>query len=250
MSALAEALKNEHTKRLLRATRLRPAQQLPRTDTAHYRMPILMQAGGWLDLGRYRDAEIPPAEWEGLTYTTYETDPHTFFAPIKSASGKVELVPAGRYGKNDLEAQWTENAERCPTIVAWLESIGARVGRVQLLRMAPNTLRECRWGLHLDNNNNANPETNGWAVRVWLELTDDRTSCLIVRQQEFDVSTEVRIPLPKYQQIVVDSQWLYHGGYHHGPGARYALIATVESGPALERWIERQRTAGGIGAGS
>jgi hypothetical protein len=204
-------------------------------------MPVLMEAGGWLDLGQYRGPEIPSVEWESLTYTTYATDPHTFFAPITSASGKIELTPAGRYGKNDLEAEWTDNAKKCPTIVKWLESIGARFGRVQLLRMAPNTLRECRWGLHLDNNNNANPESNGWAVRVWLELTDDDSSCLVVRQEEFDVSSEVQIPLPKYKQIVVDSQWLYHGGHHKGPDLRYALIATVESGPELERWIEQQR---------
>ena len=49
-----------------------------------------------------------------------------------------------------------------------------------------------------------------------------------------------RSPLPKYQQAVVDSEFLYHGGYHHGPGTRYALITSVESGPASEQWIESQ----------
>lgn len=241
MSALAETFRNEHTKRLLRATGLRAAQQIPRTETGHYRMPILVEAGGWLDLGLYRGPEIPSSEWESLTYTTYATDTSTYFAPITSASGKIELTGAGEYGKNDLEAEWTENAHKCPTIVKWLESLGARFGRVQLLRMTPNTLRECRWGLHLDNNNNGNPESNGWAVRVWLELTQDDSSRLVVRTGEFDRASEVQIPLPRYQQIVVDSQWLYHGGYHSGEHTRYALIATVESGPELEHWIEQQR---------
>jgi hypothetical protein len=27
---------------------------------------------------------------------------------------------------------------------------------------------------------------------------------------------------------------------HHGPGARYTLITSVESGPALKKWSESQ----------
>jgi len=103
-------------------------------------------------------------------------------------------------------------------------------------------MRETRWGLHLDNNNAANkPDENGWVVRCWLELTDDDTSALVVRRDQFDKSTEVSIALPRYQQAVVDSEFLYHGGYHHGPGIRYALITSVESGPALEQWVESQQ---------
>ena len=33
---------------------------------------------------------------------------------------------------------------------------------------------------------------------------------------------------------------LYHGGFHTGPQIRYAAIVSVESGPALERWIQSQ----------
>ena len=122
----------------------------------------------------------------------------------------------------------------------WLESVGARFGHVQLLRMSPNTLNECRWGLHLDNNNEGNPETNGWAVRIWLELTHDDSSRLVVRPEEFDARSEVQVPLPRFKQVVVDSQRLYHGGYHHGTATRYALISTVESSPELERWMESE----------
>ena len=136
---------------------------------------------------------------------------------------------------------WTENAKKCPTIVKYVESIGARFGRVQLLKMKPNTMRECRWGLHLDNNNAANKaDENGWVVRSWLELTDDDSSALVVRRDQFSKASEVKIALPKYQQAVVDSEFLYHGGFHHGPGTRYALITSVESGPAMEKWIESQ----------
>jgi len=242
MPTLISALKNEHTKRVLRATRIRPPAG-PRGKTPHYRMPVLEAAGGYLVLGKYRGPAIPRREWEDLSYTTYATDPATFFAPITSATGKVELKGFWEYGKADLEGVWTENARKCPTLVRWIDSAGTRFGRVQLLRMSPNTLRECRWGLHLDNNNRGNPESNGWIVRVWMELTDDPASVLVMRAAEFDRKGEIRIPLPRYQQVVVDSEALYHGGYHAGPQNRYAVIVSVESGPALERWIQGQLPA-------
>jgi len=145
-------------------------------------MPVLEAAGGYLVLGKYRGPKIPRREWEDLTYTTYATDPATFFAPITSATGKIELKGFREYGKADLEGVWTENARKCPTLVRWIESAGTRFGRVQLLRMSSNILRECRWGLHLDNNNQGNPESNGWIVRVWMELTDDPASVLPMGQ--------------------------------------------------------------------
>ncbi|HUE27209.1 MAG TPA: hypothetical protein VMP89_10590 [Solirubrobacteraceae bacterium] len=240
MSTISDAMKNEVVKRVLRTSGVRPAQQMPRRGTGHYRMPQLEANGGWLALEPYRGPEIPAVEYESLTYTTYPTDPNTFFAPITSATGEIELGAFGNQGKTDLDREWTPNADKCPTIIKWLESVGARFGKVQLLRMSPNTLRECRWGLHLDNNNNLNPESNGWAVRVWHELTDDASSRLVVRQEEFDKRSEVQIPLPQHAQVVVDSQWLYHGGYHQGTHTRYAMISTFESGPELERWIESQ----------
>jgi hypothetical protein len=239
MPALMSALKNEHTKRVLRVTGIRPPAQLGK-KTQHYRMPLLEAAGGHLVLRKYGGPEIPEREWKDLTYTTYTSDPGTFFAPLTSATGKLELKGFWEYGKPDLDGVWTENAGKCPTLVNWVESLGVRYGRVQLLRMSPNTLREARWGLHLDNNNQRNPESNGWVVRVWMELTDDAGSALIVRPAEFDRKGEVQIQLPRYQQAVVDSETLYHGGYHGGSHTRYAMIVSVESGPALERWISSQ----------
>ncbi len=235
MPVLISALKNEHAKRVLRVTRIRPpaARQ---GKTPHHRVPALEAAGGCLVLGKYRGPEIPRREWEDLTYTTYATDPATFFAPVTSATGKMELKGFWEYGKADLEGVWTENAGKCPVLAGWIGSIGARFGRAQLLRMSPNTLRECRWGLHLDNNNQGNPESNGWIVRVWMELTDDPESMLVVRPAEFDRKRERQIPLPRYQQVIIDSEALYHGG----PRTRYAVIVSVESGPALERWIQSQ----------
>jgi len=98
----------------------------------------------------------------------------------------MELKGFWEHGQADLDGIWTDYASKCPVLVGWITSMGPRFGRVQLLRMAPNTLRECRWGLHLDNNNQGNPESSGWIVRVWLELTDDPASMLVIRPAEFD----------------------------------------------------------------
>jgi hypothetical protein len=241
MSIATSALKNEYTKRALRILGVRKAGLVPEMKSAHYRMQALENHGGFQVLRKYSGPAVPPEEWESLEYTTYATDPMTTFAPITSPTGKVELVGAREAGEGDLDGwSWTPNAAKCPSIVSWLESVGARFGRVQLLRMKPNTLRECRWGLHQDNNNEANSEGNGWIVRLWLELTDDHSSALLVRSREFDRSTETSIRLPKYQQAVVDSEALWHGGHHRGPGIRYALIASFESSPELEKWMRSQ----------
>ena len=76
--------------------------------------------------------------------------------------------------------------------------------------------------------------------RLWMELTDDPASMLVLRPAEFDRKDEVQIPLPRCRKVVIDSEALYHGGYHAGPRTRYAVIVSVESGPALERWIQSQ----------
>lgn len=150
------------------AERWHIAARLPKEDNrGGADMPVLQAAGGHLVLGRYRGPEIPRREWEDLTYTTYATDPGTFFAPITSATGKTELKGFWEYGKADLEGVWTANAKKCPALVSWIESIGARFGRAQLLRMTPNTLRECRWGLHLDNNRATRSPTAGSCECGW-----------------------------------------------------------------------------------
>jgi hypothetical protein len=239
-STLTSALKNEHTKRILHVTGIR-RPSLTQRRTPHYRMPKLVANGGYLLLKKYDGPEIPKSEYEDLAFTTYASDQSTVLAPITSATGEIELRGFEAYGRPDLDGIWTDNAKKCPTIVSYVESIGARFGRVQLLKMQPNTIRECRWGLHLDNNNAVNvPDKNGWVVRVWLELTDDESSSLVVRSSQFDKNSETRIALPRYQQAVVDSELLYHGGYHRGPGIRYALIVSLESGPALEKWVDSQ----------
>jgi hypothetical protein len=40
---------------------------------------------------------------------------------------------------------------------------------------------------------------------------------------------------------VIDTERLYHVVHNPGPGPRYALITSLESGDVLNRWIESQR---------
>jgi len=237
---VAELLKNEYTKQALRLAGIRKSPFVPEPRAAQYRAPLVESQNGAVVLRRCDGPDIPAPEWESLEYTTYKSDPFTFFAPITSPTGRIEMVGASEVGKDELDCVPTPNADRCPAIMKWLNSIGTRYGRVQLLRMKPNTLRECRWGLHRDNNNQMNPAPNGWIVRVWLELTNDSTSTLLVRQGEFDRRSERAIKLPQGQQVVVDSERLWHGGFHAGTHIRYALIASVESSPTLNTWIESQ----------
>jgi hypothetical protein len=55
-----------------------------------------------------------------------------------------------------------------------------------------------------------------------------------------DPETEVRLPLHRGARFVLDTQRLWHVVCHPGPGSRYALISSYESGPALEQWIDTQ----------
>ena len=145
-----------------------------------------------------------------------------------------------RHGKADKDGVWTPNAKVAKTIKQWVESIGVRYGRVQLIRKDPNSRRETYWNLHLDDNNRLNPDEEGWVVRLWLELTDDPNSYMILRENEFDKKSELRIPLPQYSQFIVDSENIFHSVHHDHEHIRYGVIVSLESGPALEKWVKKQ----------
>lgn len=240
MKVLDPVLKNEFSKRMYTALGIRKPFQV-QTSTSHYRMPDLEQAGGYLKLTPYTGPQIPPEEWLSLEYVNYPTDPNTFLAPLTSATGENILRGFWDFGKPDLDGIWTSNADKAPTLRRYVESIENRFGRVQLIRQQPNTLRETRWALHVDDNNRLNPESNGWVVRLWLELSDDPTSALVLRPSPFDRQGEVQIPLPRHAQAVVDSERLFHAGFNRGPNTRYALITSMESTPQLQEWIRAHR---------
>src|ERR1700730_559897 len=114
MPPLKQALKNQYTKRIMYATGVKHPQKLARRETPHSRRPKLVANGNYMILDRYRGPEIPPQEWESLEYTTYATDPTTYFAPITSATGKIELETFSDFDKCDLDREWTPNAEQTP----------------------------------------------------------------------------------------------------------------------------------------
>lgn len=232
-------LKNSVMKRVYRKTGLRKLW-VEQRHTKHDHSALLEANGGVLVLKDYKGPEIPKEEWESLKFVTYYTDPKTFFAPIASATGIAKMEGFWKYGKPDKDGIWTPNAKVAKTIKKWVEDIGVRYGRIQLIRKEPNSLRETYWNLHLDDNNRLNPEEEGWVVRLWLELTDSPNSYMILRNKEFDRKSEFRIPLHRGTQLLIDSEYLFHSVWHNDSHMRYGVIVSLESGPKLEKWIKSQ----------
>ena len=203
----------------------------------HVYMDVLREKG-FVELRPYAGPEINPSEWEDIEYINWKSSGAEVFAPIASALGELENAGFWDHGKPDKDGVWTANAPKCPSLVRWTEQVGARFGRVRVIKLEPQDDDRAVHLLHLDDNNRLNPDGEGWVVRTWLELTDSPESCMIVRADKNDPSTESRIRLRKGAQYVVDSERLYHAVTHAGPHTRYAVIASFECGPQLEEWID------------
>jgi hypothetical protein len=208
----------------------------------------VMNEKGFVVLRDYDGPPIPEQEWMGLEYMDWKSGGDTNFAPIASALGEMECAGFWDHGKPDKDGIWTSNASVCPTLVSYVEQAGARYGRVRIIKLNPSDEPSALRQLHLDDNNRLNPEGEGWVVRSWLELTDSPDSHMILREDKDDPSTESRVSLPRGRQVVIDTERLWHVVWHPGPHPRYALITSWESGPALQRWIEQRRPAGGTPA--
>ena len=185
------------------------------------------------------DDEIDPSEWEALSYLDWKSGGDTNFAVLASATGEDDARGFWEHGKPDKDGVWAPNVEKAPALRKYVESVGARFGRVRIIKLEPSDSEEevAERFLHLDDNNRLNPDGEGWVVRSWLNLTDDPDSYMIVREDKDDPSTESHLPLPKNAQFVVDTERLYHAVYHPGTAPRYALITSWESGPELDSWI-------------
>ncbi len=205
----------------------------------HHTLDVLAERG-FAVLREYAGPPVPEAEWQNVEYLDWKSGGDTNFAPIASAFGEMECRGFWDHGKPDKDGIWTTNAAQCPTLVRWVEQVGANFGRVRIIKLNPNTEAEATHNLHLDDNNRLNPDGEGWVVRAWLQLTDNPGSSMILRETKDDPTTETRIPLPRNRQVVIDSERLWHASWHPGPEPRYALIVSFESGPALERWIQSQ----------
>jgi hypothetical protein len=171
----------------------------------------------------------------------------TNFAPVATADGELDCRGFWKPGdeRPDKGGRLTSNAPHCPNIVAEVESVGADYGRVRVIKLEPQSYDDALRQIHRDDNNRFNPDSDGWVVRTWLELTDFPDSFMVLMEQGPDglpdPATEVRLSLHRGARFVIDTQRLWHVVCHPGTEPRYALIASYESGPALERWIASQR---------
>jgi hypothetical protein len=204
----------------------------------HEKLDVLAERG-FVVLRDYDGPPVPESEFLDLEFMDWKSGGDTNFAPIASALGEMECGGFWDHGKPDKDGVWTRNRGICPTLVDYVERAGARFGRVRVIKLNPYeseaaALRQ----LHLDDNNRLNPDGEGWVVRSWLELSDCPGSYFVLREDREDPATETRIPLHRGMQVLIDTERLYHVVWHPGPGPRYSLITSWESGPALRRWVE------------
>ena len=213
-------------------------------DTPHPRLDVLAERG----FVRLRDLgdPPPPEEYLALEYMDWRSGGDTNFAPVATADGELDCRGFWKPGdeKPDKGGKFTVNADKCPTIRRYVESVGADFGRVRVIKLEPQDYETALGQMHRDDNNRFNPDDQGWVVRSWLELTDFPESFMILMERGDDGlpdrSTEAHIPLHRGSQFVLDTQRLWHVVCHNGSGPRYALISSFESGPALDGWIRSQ----------
>jgi hypothetical protein len=206
----------------------------------HQKLDVLAERG-FVVLRDHSGPPIPEREYLDLEYMDWRSGGDTNFAPLASALGDMECCGFWDHGKPDKDGVWTRNRAICPTLVDYVESVGARYGRVRVIRLNPYASEEAALRqLHQDDNNRLNPDGEGWVVRSWLELTDCPDTCFVLRERREDPGTETRIKLHKGMQLLIDTERLYHVVWHPGPSPRYALITSWESGDALRRWVERE----------
>jgi hypothetical protein len=199
---------------------------------------------GYLQLKPYEGPLPESQEWESLEYVDWKSGGDTNFAILASANGENDPRGFWEYGKPDKDGVWTPNIERIPAVKKWVENAGANFGRVRVIKLEPSDEASAIRAMHPDDNNRITPEGTGWVVRAWLQLTDNPESSMIVREEKDDEAGEGRIPLPRGAQFLVDSERLWHAVWHDASRyrePRYAVIASFESGPQLQSWIDSQR---------
>ena len=213
-------------------------------NTPHLR-PAALAARGFVQLA---DAAfvVPDTEFMALEYMDWKSGGDTNFAPIATADGQLDCRGFWNKGdeRPDKDARFTANATKCPTITDYVQGVGANFGRVRIIKLEPQDHETALRSFHRDDNNRFNPDSEGWVVRVWLELTDNSESYMLLMDTGPDglpdPATEARLPLHRGARFVVDTQRLWHVVVHNGAAPRYALIASFESGPQLDAWIASQ----------
>jgi hypothetical protein len=207
--------------------------------TEHYRIPALEETG--FAILTPMPVVVPSVEWECLEYMDWKSGGDTNFAPLASADGELDCRGFWDKGKTDKDALWTSNADKAPTLRKYVDDVGANFGRVRIIKLEPQDRETAIRSLHRDDNNRFNPESEGWVVRTWSELTHQPNSYMLLMDNGPDglpdPTTEQRIPLTLGSRYIVDTQRLWHVVVHPGDAPRYALITSFESGPTLESWV-------------
>jgi hypothetical protein len=210
-------------------------------DTPHVRLPVVEERG--FVVLRDVDPPIPDEEFLSLEYMDWKSGGDTNFAPIATADGQLDCQGFWKPGdeRPDKGGIFTSNAERCPTIVEHVRSVGADFGRVRVINLEPQGYEESLRHIHRDDNNRFNPEHAGWVVRQWIELTENPGAFMVLMEQGADglpdQATEVHIPMHRGARYLVDTQRLWHVVCNPSGTIRYALISSFESGPALDAYL-------------
>lgn len=183
-----------------------------------------------------------PIEWPELEYIGWRSSGITRFAPLASYAGEIECNGFWNHTppRTDKDGVWIgSQVAKAPVLVQRAQEPGANVGRCRVIELQPNTYADAIYNLHQDDNNRLNPDGTGWVVRGFFNLTDDKDSYFVLRENRTDPSIEYRIALPAGAQLIVDTQRLWHAATHNGDEPRYCLITSWTSGPELDAYIEK-----------
>jgi hypothetical protein len=206
-----------------------------------YITSALLDERGFVILDRYDQAK-DPEEWLDLEYVDWKSSGDTRFAPLASAKGEIEVGGFWNHEppRADKDGVWIESqVSKAPNLTRRAKEPGVNVGRCRVIELQPTSYSDALYNMHQDDNNRLNPDGTGWVVRGYYNLTDDPDSFMVLREQRYDPSTEIRIPLPAGTQVIIDTQRFWHATWHSSETPRYSLITSWESGPVLDAYIER-----------
>ena len=201
----------------------------------------ILEETGFVVLDPYK-GEIDPKEWLDIEYVDWKSSGDTRFAPIASAKGEIECNGFWNHKppRTDKDGVWIDSqVEIAPTLTARAKEPGVNVGRCRIIELQPNTYADCLYNLHQDDNNRLNPDGTGWVVRSFFQLTDDKDSFFVLRDNRTDPSVEYRLQLRAGTQLVIDTQRLWHAATHISNDPRYCLINSWESGPELDAYLAK-----------
>jgi len=200
-----------------------------------------LEETGYVILDSYAQ-ELDPKEWLDVEYVDWKSSGDTRFAPIASKTGSIECNGFwhGENPRTDKDGVWIDSqVAKAPILTRRAQEPGANVGRCRIIELQPNSYGDCLYNLHQDDNNRLNPDGTGWVVRGFFNLSDDKDSFFVLRENRTDPQGEVRIALPAGAQLIIDTQRLWHATTHVGSEPRYNLITSWTSGPELDAYIEK-----------